>query len=331
MATTKKSKPAYRPILTLPPLPHDQLMALRDHIAINGVLVPILVDESRRILDGKHRKQIADELGYDCPELVQTGLTEEEKRTLARALNLARRQLSTEQKRQLIADQLQETPGRSNRWVGKQLGVSHPTVASVRAEMEATGKVFQFDQTVGSDGKQRPARPRRNPFESRQPDDFYPTPPHATAALLERERFTGPVLEPACGDGAMATVLRKHGYAVETTDLRYGEDFLVRSGRTANVVTNPPYRLSQEFVIHAKRIATRKVAMLLPVDFLHGVARYDLFQDRGFPLKIVHVFAARLCFGMDTAATVGHAWYVWDRNYHGEPRIGWIRPFKAAT
>jgi hypothetical protein len=98
-----------------------------------------------------------------CSE-VQTGLTEEEKRTLARALNLARRHLSTAAKRQLIADQLAETPGRSNRWVGKQLGVSHPTVASVRAELEATGKIYQFERTVGEDGKQRPARPLRNAF-----------------------------------------------------------------------------------------------------------------------------------------------------------------------
>jgi hypothetical protein len=123
----------------------------------------------------------------------------------------------------------------------------------------------------------------------------------------------------------MVRVLRKHGYTVEATDLQYGEDFLLRSERTANVVTNPPYRLAQEFVAHARRIATRKVAMLLPVEFLHGVARYDLFQERTFPLKIVYVFAARLCFGTDTPATVGHAWYVWDRNCHGEPRIGWIR------
>jgi hypothetical protein len=71
--------------------------------------------------------------------------------------NLARRQLTTEQKRQLVADQLRETPGRSNRRISKQLGVSHPTVASVWAEMEATGQVFQFERTVGSDGKAPPA------------------------------------------------------------------------------------------------------------------------------------------------------------------------------
>lgn len=156
----RPKKPTYQPVLKLPPLPYDDFVALRDNIAVNGVLVPILVDSRgfrRLIIDGNFRKAIADELGYDCPEIVQEGLAEEEKRTLARALNLARRQLSTDQKRQLIADQLRETPERSNRWVAKQLGVSHPTVASMRGELQPTGKVFQFEKTLGADGKYRPA------------------------------------------------------------------------------------------------------------------------------------------------------------------------------
>jgi DNA modification methylase len=65
--------------------------------------------------------------------------------------------MTQEQKRQLVADQLRETAERSNRWVGKQLGVSHPTVASVRSEMEATGKLIQLTKTLGNDGKYRPA------------------------------------------------------------------------------------------------------------------------------------------------------------------------------
>jgi predicted TPR repeat methyltransferase len=53
-----------------------------------------------------HRRQlpqsIADKLGYDSPEIVQARLTEDENRTLTRALNLAcRRQLTQEQRRQL--------------------------------------------------------------------------------------------------------------------------------------------------------------------------------------------------------------------------------------
>ena len=150
-----KARVRYQPVLNLPKLPYDQFVALRDNIAVNGVLVPILTDGGRpvcKIIDGNYRKAIADELGYDCPEIVQKSLSEDEMRTLARALNLARRQLTTEQKRQLIADQLRETPDRSNRWVGKQLGVRHATVASVRAEREATGQIIQLGKTVGNDG-----------------------------------------------------------------------------------------------------------------------------------------------------------------------------------
>ena len=161
-STSKKttSKPRYEPVLKLPQLPYEQFVALRDNIAVNGVLVPILVDSDgprRKIIDGNYRKAIADELGYDCPEIVQANLTEEEKRTLARAVNLARRQLTQEQKRELVADQLEESPERSNRWIGKQLGVHHATVAAVRGEMEATGQIIQLPWTVGEDGKKRPA------------------------------------------------------------------------------------------------------------------------------------------------------------------------------
>ena len=150
---TRKT-PRYQPVLELPPLPPEQHEALRGNIALHGVLVPILVDGDgpvRLIIDGNRRKGIADELGYDCPEVVKDGLSDQEKRTLARALNLARRQLDQAGKRAIIADQLRETPGRSNRWVGKQLGVHHATVASVRADLEGTGQIIQLERTVGAD------------------------------------------------------------------------------------------------------------------------------------------------------------------------------------
>jgi len=159
LRTTRTArKPRYTSVLTLPPLPPDQFAALRDNIAVTGVLVPILVDSEgsrREIIDGNYRKRIADELGYDCPEIVHPGLEEEEKRTLARALNLARRQLTTEQKREVIADQLRETPDWSLRRTAKMLGIDHKTVASVRCHLASTGEIPQFDRTVGLDGKYR--------------------------------------------------------------------------------------------------------------------------------------------------------------------------------
>ncbi len=155
-----KKKPCYKSVVTLPALPPEQFEALRDNIAANGVLVPILVDTDgpcRRIIDGNYRKQIADDLGYECPEIVHAGLDDEEKRTLARALNLARRQFSTEEKREIIADQLRETPDWSLRRTAKMLGVDHKTVASVREDLCATGEIPQFGKTIGLDGKLRSA------------------------------------------------------------------------------------------------------------------------------------------------------------------------------
>ena len=72
---------------------------------------------------------------------------------MSRALNLARRYLNREQQRQLIRDQLSETPEKTNRVVAKILGVHHVTVASVRGEMESVGQIIQQDRRVGGDGK----------------------------------------------------------------------------------------------------------------------------------------------------------------------------------
>ena len=160
VGTEAPKRALYEPVLQLPPLSSEDFMALRDNIAVNGVLIPIMVDGDgplRKIIDGNYRKRIADEFGYDCPEIIQSDLNEDEKRTLARALNLARRQISREQKREVIADQLCESPDRSNRWVAKQLGVHHATVASVRSLLEASGHIQKCAERLGSDGKVQPA------------------------------------------------------------------------------------------------------------------------------------------------------------------------------
>src|SRR5215472_12322307 len=156
MKTAPSTKPTYRAVLRLPPLPDDQGEGLRNNIAINGVLVPILTDGGspvRLVIDGNYRKQFADELGYQCPEVVRPDLDPEEMRTLARALNLARRTLTSEQKRAIIADQLAESPGRTNRMIAKLLGVDHKTVASVRAEAERLGEIPQHPTRTGRDGR----------------------------------------------------------------------------------------------------------------------------------------------------------------------------------
>jgi hypothetical protein len=266
---------------------------------------------------------------------MQPNLDEDEKRTLARALNLARRQLSPEQKRELIRDQIQETPGRTNRWIAKMLGVHHATVASVRQEMVSVGQIIQQDRRLGKDGKQYKGTKAKDYWRERRaglkrnednPRDFHPTPEHVTEALIARERFRGLILEPASGDGAIIRVLRKAGYTVTGTDIVAGTDFLKSRKAVANVITNPPYSdgMAEKFCRHALAIASGKVAMLLPMWFLEGIQRHDLFSKQ--PLKAIYIFSRRPKFGEHHLhqAPFGTCWAVWEKQFKGKARIEWI-------
>jgi hypothetical protein len=74
---------------------------------------------------------------------------------IALSLNVHRRHLTAEQKRELIAELLKAKPEQSNRSVAKQVKADDKTVASVRRDMEATAEIPQLEKTVGADGKAR--------------------------------------------------------------------------------------------------------------------------------------------------------------------------------
>jgi ParB-like chromosome segregation protein Spo0J len=118
----------------MPDLSPQDYEALKNDIAHRGVLIPVEYDEHGNVLDGYHRLRACKELGLSAwPKFIRKGLSEEEKREHARQLNLARRHLNQEQKRQLIKDQLKDTPHRSNRQIAGGLGVDHKTVSAARA------------------------------------------------------------------------------------------------------------------------------------------------------------------------------------------------------
>lgn len=140
----------------LPALADDDFQALKSDIEKNGVLVPVEYDEHGHILDGHHRVAICKMLGItEWPRFVRKGLSEEDKRAFARSLNCNRRHLSTDQKRQVIEQQLLDTPNNSNRQIAAKLGVDHKTVAKTRNRMEVSGEIPQLEKTVGADGKER--------------------------------------------------------------------------------------------------------------------------------------------------------------------------------
>lgn len=175
-------------------------------------------------------------------------------------------------------------------------------------------------------------------------DDFYATPPEAVASLLAIEKKwlpSGTIWEPACGDGAIVLPLRAAGFDVVATDLvdrgcpdsTPGLDF-VRDGRnpgrgtTKAVITNPPFKLAEEFVRRALGQCDY-VAMLLRLAFLESVGRRTFFEQS--PLARVHVSARRLPMmhrdgwaGPKSTSAVAHAWFVWDRRHEGRPNVQWF-------
>jgi len=172
--------------------------------------------------------------------------------------------------------------------------------------------------------------------DKREKDDFYPTPPEGTEALLRVEKFTGPIWEPACGDGAISRVLESAGHHVISTDLvdrSFGlarVDFLMEQKALApNIVTNPPFKLSAAFIRQGVRLSTGKLALLLRLACLEGTERGKIYDHT--PLARVWVFRKRLSMQRARQATesdnggmIALAWFVWDHGYTGKPTLGWI-------
>lgn len=163
-------------------------------------------------------------------------------------------------------------------------------------------------------------------------NDLYETPAVATHALLKAETLPRNIWEPACGNGAIIRVLRDAGYNVISTDIMGGTDFLVTTSAPAPaIVTNPPYKLAQQFVAHALSLCPY-VAMLLRLAFLESERRRPILDNAH--LARVHVFRNRLPMmhrdGWEgpriSNGAIAFAWFVWDKSHSGPTilnRISW--------
>lgn len=181
--------------------------------------------------------------------------------------------------------------------------------------------------------------------EARDSPDDFPTPPWATRALLEHviadkgALVQQHCLEPACGAGHMAKVLGEYFLEVECSDaFDYGygavQDFLSYPHKVAAfdwVITNPPFRLAEEFLMLSLKVAKVGVAILARTVFLESVGRYNaIFQST--PPTTFAQFVERVPMvrgrldGKATTAT-GYAWFVWDKRFDSaKPQLAWVPP-----
>lgn len=131
----------------------------------------------------------------------------------------------------------------------------------------------------------------------------------------------------------MSRELEAAGYNVVSTDLvdrGYGTpriDFLMEwQPRAPNIVTNPPFKLAEQFARHALHLTTGKVALLCRLMWLETPSRRNLFEQHG--LARVWVFSKRLGMASgqvtDSGGKVPYAWFVFDPAHKGPPTLGWL-------
>lgn len=120
-----------------------------------------------------------------------------------------------------------------------------------------------------------------NTAYQRNAQDFYPTPPDVTQALINFLDIPRgkTVWEPAAGNGDMAKVFKENWYFVIETDIQSGTDFLTADPVDCDwIITNPPFCLSEQFIRRCIKIQ-KPFAMLLKSQYWHAKSRIPLFYE----------------------------------------------------
>lgn len=172
----------------------------------------------------------------------------------------------------------------------------------------------------------------------RKESDFYETHKSLTREFLGASAWMWDtrktMCDPCAGGGAITDVLKEIGFPnVVGHDINTdGVDFLTDNTPIDYIVTNPPYTLANEFILHCKEVTTDKFAMLLPITYLQGSYRYNnIWMDSEYPLSDVFVFNRFPLLGVSlredgkfpTGMTC-YAFYVWSKTCDYEPIIHWI-------
>jgi hypothetical protein len=174
--------------------------------------------------------------------------------------------------------------------------------------------------------------------------DYFPTPPWATRALCEwlqdeaGEQIGGMwALDPACGEGHMVRPLAEYFDTVGAADIHpYGHgdvrDFLFGEPTAADwTITNPPFRLAEQFIEQAIKGSHRGVAMLVRTSFLESVGRYERLFSRTPPTHVLQ-FVERVPMHKgrlvkDGVTATAYCWLVWIKGDFGAPtQLRWLAP-----
>lgn len=192
--------------------------------------------------------------------------------------------------------------------------------------------------------------------KERESLDYYATDAVALDKFAPAYPIRHKVWECACGDGSLSKWLVGHGHDVLATDIAdrgYGisdvdflkvkptdiADWYAKDNRNLSepfdILTNPPYKLSCEFVLHALELIPDDghVIMFLKTTFLEGKQRKKLIYDVN-PPRYVFQFSERVLCAKNGdfdyirkhgGSAVSYAFFIWNKhNDEYKTEVKWI-------
>src|SRR5262245_11905483 len=133
----------------LPPVEGEEFAALVEDIRVHGLREPVVLHEGK-ILDGRTRYRACIEAGVDCRFEHYAG---NDAAAFVISLNVRRRHLSAEQRREIIEKLIKVNPEQSNGAIASTVHADHKTVGSVRAKLEGRGEIPHVEKRVDTRGR----------------------------------------------------------------------------------------------------------------------------------------------------------------------------------
>jgi hypothetical protein len=169
-----------------------------------------------------------------------------------------------------------------------------------------------------------PGKKRTEVKQERVKDDWYTENRWAAEQLFAQMPLTGPIHDPACGEGRIVIAARRAGYEATGSDLidrGFGEtgiDFLTDTRPRTTLVFNAPYKQNEEFIAHAFEVASHAVVAIVRIPFLCGQQRFwDVFQP--CPPSLVLACSQRVNMppggisAPEEGGTADYCWLIWSR------------------
>lgn len=175
----------------------------------------------------------------------------------------------------------------------------------------------------------------------RRKNDAYYTPEKLVQSLLNNPFFqnlniSGSILEPCCGDGAIASPLREYleqmgcEYTLETNDIEKDKgdyckpviELLKEEKEWDWIISNPPFNQAHEILPKCFEKSRKGMIMLLRISYLEPCKNRRDWLRENKPCLLL--FTKRVSFtgkGSDSATT---AWIGWSKDKYATKHIDFL-------